>query len=90
LTWLTDPAQLSAWTRAAAVLPTRSSVLAGWPSSPRAVFAGEVMAKAQLKPADAVLTKIGPPLQQALADVLNDRATPASAAATAEQALEKP
>ena len=90
LTWLTDPAQLSAWTRAAAVLPTRSSVLAGWPSSPRAVFAGEVMARAQLKPADAVLAKIGPPLQQALADVLNDRATPASAAATAVQALEKP
>jgi len=90
LTWLIDPAQLSAWSRAAAVLPTRSSALAAWPSSPRAVFAGEVMARAQLKPADAVLTKIGPPLQQALADVLNDRATPASAAATAEQALEKP
>ena len=90
LTWLTEPAQLSAWTQAAGVLPTRSSVLAGWPSSPRAVFAGEVMAKAQLKPTDAVLSKIGPPVQQALADVLNDRATPASAAANVEQSLEKP
>ncbi len=90
LAWLTDPAQLSAWTQAAAVLPMRSSVLAGWPSSPRAVFAGEVMAKSHLKPAGAVLTKVGPPLQQALADVLNDRATPASAAATAQQTVEKP
>jgi multiple sugar transport system substrate-binding protein len=90
LTWLTDPAQLAAWTQAAGVLPTRSSVLAGWTSSPRAVFAGEVMANAQLKPTDAVLTKIGPPLQQALADVLNDRTTTALAAASVEQALEKP
>jgi hypothetical protein len=90
LTWLNDPAQLAAWTQAARVLPTRSSALAGWPASPRAVFAGQIMTKAQLKPSDAMLAKIGPPLQQALADVLNDRATPLSAATSAEQVIEKP
>jgi multiple sugar transport system substrate-binding protein len=90
LSWLTDPAQLSAWTQAAGVLPTRSSVLAGWTSSPRAVFAGEVMAKAQIAPSDAVLTRVGPPVQQALTDVLNDRATALSAATSVVQALEKP
>jgi ABC-type glycerol-3-phosphate transport system substrate-binding protein len=90
LTWLTDPAQLSAWTQAAGVLPTRSSVLTGWTPSPRAVFAGEVMAKAQIQPTDAVLTKVGPPLQQALADVLNERATALSAATSVVQAIDKP
>jgi hypothetical protein len=68
----------------------RRSVLNGWAASPRATLAGEVMAKAQMQPAEAVLLKLGPPLQQALADVLNDRASPLSAAASVAQALEKP
>ncbi len=90
LTWLTDPAQLSAWTQAAGLLPTRNTVLAGWPSSPRSVFAGEVMAKAQLQPSSAMLAKVGPPLRQALSDVLNDRASAPSAATSAVQTIEKP
>jgi ABC-type glycerol-3-phosphate transport system substrate-binding protein len=90
LAWLNDPQRLAAWTQAADVLPTRQLVLAGWPASPRATFAGEVMAKAQMQPADALLAKVGPPMQQALTDVLQDRATPLSAAASVVQALEKP
>ncbi len=90
LTWLTDPAQLSAWTQAAGLLPTRNAVLAGWPSSPRSVFAGEVLAKAQLQPSSSILAKVGPPLRQALSDVLNDRASALSAATSAVQAIEKP
>lgn len=90
LAWLNAPPQLSAWTQAAAVLPTRTSVLTRWAASPRVTFAEMALTQAQLQPADKILSVIGPPLQQALADVLNQRATTLSAAAAVVQAVDKP
>jgi ABC-type glycerol-3-phosphate transport system substrate-binding protein len=88
--WLTDPQHLADWTLAAGLLPVRTSVLADWKAAPRTAFADGVLSQAQLSPPDNIVSVVGPPLQQALTDVLNDRATAASAAAIAVQTVEKP
>ncbi len=90
LTWLTGVRQLATWTQAANVLPTRVSVLAAWASSPASVFAETTLPRAQLQPPSKDLNVLGPLLQQALADVLNERATPSTAALAVTQALSKP
>lgn len=87
--WLIDPAQLSAWTQAAQVLPPRSKALNQWEKSPLASFANNVLAHAELVPSADVLSLIGPPLHQALNDVLNAQATPADAAVLAVQTIAK-
>jgi hypothetical protein len=49
-----------------------------------------VVTQAQLQPNAAVLGVVGPLLRQALADVLNGRATPFTAATQAAEAVEQP
>lgn len=88
--WLTAPAQLGKWTQAARVLPPRSSAFALWSSTQTAAYVGEVLAHTQLQPSAAVLARVGPPLRQALDDVLSGRATPFAAANIAAQAVEQP
>lgn len=88
--WLTDPQHLADWTQAVGLLPVRTSVLADWKASPRTAFADQMLSQAQLPPPGNILSVVAPPLQQALTDVLNDRATAASAAATAAQTVDKP
>ena len=85
--WLTDPAQLAPWTLAARVLPPRASALAGWGDSPLAPFASNVLIHAQLQPSAEILAVVGPPLRQALDDVLNGRADPLTAATQAAQSV---
>jgi len=85
--WLIAPAQLGQWTQAARVLPPRSAAFALWPSTQTAAYVGEVLAHTQLQPSTAVLARVGPPLRQALDDVLSGRATPFAAANIAAQAV---
>ena len=90
LRWLTDPAQLSEWTLAAQVLPPRAKALAGWGDSPLVPLASDVLVHAQLQPSAEILARVGPPLRQALDDVLSGRATPFTAAAAAAQSVAVP
>ncbi len=90
LRWLTDPAQLSAWTLAAHVLPPRAAALTRWGASPLIPFASDVLTHAQPQPSAEALALVGPPLRQALDDVLSGRATPFTAATTAAQAVANP
>ncbi len=90
LRWLTDPAQLSEWTLAAQVLPPRAKALAGWGDSPLTPLASDVLVHAQLQPSAEILARVGPPLRQALDDVLSGRATPFTAAAAAAQSVAVP
>jgi maltose-binding protein MalE len=90
LNWLTATTQLGQWTRAARVLPPRSAVLAMWGDDPQAPLAAALLTSAQLQPPAAVLDKLGPLLQTALEDVLNDRAAPNEAANTVAQAYREP
>jgi len=90
LLWLIEPAQLSAWTQAARVLPTRPEALEQWEASPFAPVANNILAHAELTPSAEVLSRVGPPLHQALLDVLNGQATPSDAAVLAAQTLTNP
>ncbi|MGH2521313.1 MAG: ABC transporter substrate-binding protein [Anaerolineales bacterium] len=87
LAWLTAPQQLSEWTQAAQVLPPRASALDGWTTEIVASEADSVLTRARLLPSPEVLNRVGPPLRQALDDVLNGRATPLAAANAAAQAV---
>jgi len=87
LAWLTAPEQLSAWTVAAQVLPPRAAALAGWESERLAPFLSHVLTHAQLQPSAGVLAVVGPPLRQALSDVLNRLATPLAAATLAAETV---
>jgi ABC-type glycerol-3-phosphate transport system substrate-binding protein len=88
--WLAAPEQNGPWTEAAGVLPTRAGSLAAWKSSGPASVAAGVVAHAQLQPVASVLAAVGPALQEALAAVLNGRATPFAAAAVAAAAVNQP
>jgi ABC-type glycerol-3-phosphate transport system substrate-binding protein len=90
LRWLTAPPRLASWTLAARVLPPRAEALRGWATNPLTPFAADVLTHAQLQPPDEVLAVVGPPLRQALDDVLNGRATPFAAAVSASQAVAGP
>jgi ABC-type glycerol-3-phosphate transport system substrate-binding protein len=87
LNWLTEPGRLAGWTQAAAVLPTRAAVLAGWGNTRFAALAATALAHAQLQPSERILGVVGPVLRQATDDVLNGRATPEAAAQTAARTL---
>jgi ABC-type glycerol-3-phosphate transport system substrate-binding protein len=88
--WLTTAERLAAWTHAVGVLPPRADSLAHWPAAPQTTLAAALLTHAQLQPPAATLNIVGPPLQQALNAVLNDRATPLSAAALAAQSVNAP
>jgi len=90
LRWLADPAQMSEWTLAAQVLPPRAKALAGWGDSPLTPFASDVLIHAQPQPSAEILARVGPPLRQALDDVLSGRATPFTAAIAAAQSVAGP
>jgi ABC-type glycerol-3-phosphate transport system substrate-binding protein len=90
INWLIAPEQSATWTEAAAVLPTRAASLAAWKSPRLAPVASDVVAHAQLQPPGAQLATLGPVLQQALADVLSQRATPFAAATVAASAVNQP
>jgi ABC-type glycerol-3-phosphate transport system substrate-binding protein len=90
INWLIAPEQSAPWTEAAAVLPTRAASLAAWKSPRLAPVASDVVAHALLQPPGAQLATLGPLLQQALADVLSERATPFAAATVAASAVNQP
>jgi ABC-type glycerol-3-phosphate transport system substrate-binding protein len=90
INWLIAPEQSAPWTEAAAVLPTRAASLAAWKSPRLTPVASDVVAHALLQPPGAQLATLGPALQQALADVLSERATPFAAATVAASAVNQP
>jgi ABC-type glycerol-3-phosphate transport system substrate-binding protein len=90
LAWLTAPEQQAPWTEAANVLPTRAGTLAAWRAQRLVPFVSDVVTHAQLQPSAATLAVVGPPLRQALSDVLSGRATPFAAATVAADMVEQP
>jgi ABC-type glycerol-3-phosphate transport system substrate-binding protein len=90
LAYLIAPEQHAAWTEAKPALPTRAATLAGWTNARHAALAAGVLTRAQLQPSNSVLAVVGPPLRQALADVLTGRATPFAAATAAAETIAGP
>jgi ABC-type glycerol-3-phosphate transport system substrate-binding protein len=87
LNFLVAPEQHAAWTEAEPALPTRAATLAAWDNPRQSALAEGILNRAALQPAGPVLAVLGPPLRQALADVLTGRATPFAAATAAVEAV---
>lgn len=81
--YLSDSTFLADWTAAAGYLPTRPSVLTGWSNQTLTPVLNQVILSAEVKPANEVLTGLGPVLREAVLSVFNGLATPEQAAETA-------
>ncbi len=85
---LLSPERSGAWTRAAKVLPGRSSALAQWAQTdPYTHFIGDQLQRALAAPSTSILNVVGPAMRKAIDDVLSGRATPSDAAQTAVTAV---
>ncbi len=91
--WLrevSDPAFVGTWTEAQGLLPPTEAALQAWQQAGLAAQMQPFAQRAQILPPLDVLTTLGPPLQQALAQVITGAASPEEAAHQAVQALAGP
>jgi ABC-type glycerol-3-phosphate transport system substrate-binding protein len=88
--WLTAPDHNAEWTQATGYLPPTRSALRLWDVSDeeRAVLL-DLLEAAVRPPRPVIMEAVGPPMQQALESVLNGRATPEEAAASAVERLQR-
>lgn len=82
LQWLCDPEFLGSWTDALNMLPTSAPSLASWPDGSKASIASRLVTNARTKPELDILNILGPPLYDAIGQVLLNLATPEEAAAS--------
>jgi len=90
LRWLTAPEQLSAWARAAQVLPPRARALTAWSDDPALPALEDIAWQARVMPPTKTMTRLGPLLKQAIDDVLNNRVQPFAAANRVIETLAQP
>lgn len=85
---LLSPDRSGAWTKAAKVLPGRSSALQQWDqTNPYTAFIGDQLQRATALPSASIMNVVGPALRKAIDDVLSGRATPDDAAQAAVTAV---
>jgi ABC-type glycerol-3-phosphate transport system substrate-binding protein len=88
--WLSAPDHNALWTQAAGYLPVTRSALRLWNvSEEERTVLRDLLESAMPPPRPAVMEAIGPPMQQALESVLNGRATPDEAAASALERMQR-
>jgi ABC-type glycerol-3-phosphate transport system substrate-binding protein len=90
LNWLMDPHFLGPWTHALGLLPATSSALALWPDGPQSAIANNLVASAQERPSMQVLSRIGPPIRDAIEMVLSGTVSPDAAAQAAAERVQNP
>jgi ABC-type glycerol-3-phosphate transport system substrate-binding protein len=88
--WLSTPSFLGQWTYALRVLPTRSAVLANWPSGSEAALVSSLVTVAYPLPDEDVRTRLGLLIDNAVKAVLEEGVAPTSAAQAAIEALQSP
>lgn len=88
--YLSDSIFLAEWTAAVGYLPTRPSVLDGWSNQTLTPVLEQVVMSAEVRPANEVLTGLGPVLREAVLSVFNGLAAPEQAAETAVAKLGVP
>jgi ABC-type glycerol-3-phosphate transport system substrate-binding protein len=85
LSWLMRPEFLGPWANALGMLPTTSEALSHWPSEGSAALVNQLVRVAIPSPNAEIFATLGPPLQNALEEVLFTRSTPNAAALSAVQ-----
>ncbi len=88
--FLTGSAYLAEWTAAAGYLPPRASALAAWHDPNLRTLVDQLVLSAHLYPSADVLASLGPPLQQAVVQVLKQQSDPLMAAQEAADYLNAP
>jgi hypothetical protein len=88
--FLSEGSFLARWSAALGYLPTRSSALQNWGKPDAQEFVGAVVASAELLPPAEVLTSLGPPISNAVVEVLKASSDPISAAQEAAASLNSP
>jgi ABC-type glycerol-3-phosphate transport system substrate-binding protein len=81
---------LTSWTYAAGYLPPRLDALRGWQESDLRWMFEQVSYSAQLMPPADLIASIGPPVEQAVVDVLKAQNNPQTAAQSAIDQINKP
>lgn len=88
--WLTAPDHNARWTQTTGYLPPTRSALRLWDvSDEEQTVLLDLLEDAVPPPRASVMEAVGPPMQQALESVLNGRATPEEAAASAVERLQR-
>ena len=88
--FLTDTPFLAPWTQAAGYLPPRPSSLDAWTNKDQQLMIRQIVLSASLYPSADVITGLGPPLQQAVIQVLKQQVDPQTAAQQAAASLVNP
>ena len=88
--FLTDTTFLAPWTQAAGYLPPRPSSLDAWTNKDQQLMIRQIVLSASLYPSADVITGLGPPLQQAVIQVLKQQVDPQTAAQQAAASLVNP
>jgi ABC-type glycerol-3-phosphate transport system substrate-binding protein len=88
--WLSSPTFLGQWTYALRVLPTRGDVLSNWPDGGEAALASSLVTAAVPLPDEAVRTRLGLLVSNAVKAVLEEGEAPTIAAQAAIEALQSP
>ena len=85
---LSDPDFVAQWTEAAGFLPPRQSCLNAWESDQHRTLAAAILPALQPGPSQQVSTVLGPIVQEAAAQVITGKQSPASATQWAISTLE--
>jgi ABC-type glycerol-3-phosphate transport system substrate-binding protein len=88
--FLTASEFIAQWSEAAGYLPPRPSALEAWGEGTRQTLASRVVLAADVLPPLQILNALGPAMQRAVQDVLNQQARPTAAAETVAERLGQP
>ncbi|MGE5124531.1 MAG: extracellular solute-binding protein [Acidobacteriaceae bacterium] len=78
--FLAEKGFLAQWSQAAGYLPPRSDSLLGWQQVESKQVIAQITSSARLMPAEDLISSLGPPIEQAVVDVLKSQSDPQSAA----------
>jgi ABC-type glycerol-3-phosphate transport system substrate-binding protein len=90
LEWLMEPEFLGSWTQSLGLLPATSAALSQWPEGPQSAIASNLVASAQARPSLQILSRIGPPIMEAIDMVLHGGTSPDAAALAAANRVQNP
>jgi ABC-type glycerol-3-phosphate transport system substrate-binding protein len=88
--FLVEPEFLAEWTYAAGYLPPRMDALEYWQNDDLRQVLKQISSSAQLMPSMDIISSLGPPLEQAVVDVLKAQKDPQTAAQEAVDQVNQP
>lgn len=88
--FLSENEFLIEWTAAVGYLPTKGTVMDGWPDQTLRLTFDQVLSTAEVRPANELLASLGPVLRESVLSVFNELAEPEQAAQSAAEKLGTP